>query len=166
MQYRPFLALRNGRGLPSCHFYEHRLTLIAMVDELHQAVEGVAAVGDLARLGIPAHEDAALGIGRRVATVDADALVVGHADKQGQPAVEPWTHCHHHRIAAFGDGGLALHLASTVVEIHPTGLKGVTKICPRGERPTLAAADVELTDGVGRTLGNAFQLEFYHDSRN
>ena len=88
-----------------------------MVEHLHQAVEGAAAVVDAAHLGVAAYENAALGVLGGVAAVDADALVMGHADEQGQPAVEPWAHRHHDRKAAFGDGGLALGLASTVVEV-------------------------------------------------
>ena len=145
------------------YLYEHRLALVAVVDGLHQAVEGAAAVGDAAHLGVAAHEDAALSVLGGVAAVDADATVVGHADEQREPALEPWAHRHHHRVTAFGDGGLALGLAAAVVEVDPMGLKGVTEISPRGKRSALTAADAEAADGVGRTLRDAFQMEFYHD---
>ena len=134
-----------------------------MVDDLHQAVEGAAAVGDFADLGVSAHEDAAFGVLGGVAAMDADALVVGHADEQRKPALEPWAHRHHYRVAAFGDGGLALGLAAAVVEVDPMGLKGVTERGPRSERSALTAADTEAADGVGGTLRDAFQMEFYHD---
>ena len=134
-----------------------------MVDDLHQTVEGAAAVGDLADLGVSAYEDAALGILGGVAAMDADATVVGHADEQRQPALEPWAHRHHYRVTAFGNGSLALGLAAAVVEVDPMGLKGVTEISPRGERSALTAADTEAADSVGRTLRDAFQMEFYHD---
>ena len=129
-----------------------------MADELHEAVEGAAAVGDAADLGIFTYEYAALGVLGGVAAVDADALVVGHADEQREPAVEPWAHRHHYRVATFGDGGLALGLAPTVVKVDPVGFKGVTEIFPRGECPALTAADAEAADGVGRTLRDAFQM--------
>ena len=134
-----------------------------MVDDLHQAVEGAAAVGDFADLGVSAHEDAALGVLGGVAAVDADATVVGHADEQREPALEPWAHRHHYRVAAFGYGGLALGLAAAVVEVGPGGLRGVTEMSPRGERSAFPAADTEAADGIGRTLRDAFQMEFYHD---
>ena len=130
---------------------------------MHQTVEGAAAVGDLADLGVSAYEDAALGILGGVAAVDADALVVGHADEQRKPALESWAHRHHHRVAAFGNGGLALGLPTTVVEVDPMGLKGVTERGPRSVCATLTAADAEATDGVGGSLRDAFQMEFYHD---
>lgn len=123
------------------YLYEHGLALVAVVDDLHQTVEGAAAVGDFADFGVSAHEDAALGVGGGVAAMDADALVVGHADEQGQPTLEPWAHRHHYRVTAFGDGGLALGLAAAVMEVDPVGLKGVAEISPRGERSTLTAAD-------------------------
>ena len=60
------------------YLYEHRLALISVVDDLHQAVfwdtetetliiatqavEGAAAVGDAAHLGVVAYEDASLGV--------------------------------------------------------------------------------------------------------
>ena len=134
-----------------------------MVDDLHQTVEGAAAVGDFADLSVSAYEDAALGILGGVAAMDADALVVGHADEQRKPALEPWAHRHHYRVTAFGDGGLALGLAAAVVKVDPMRLKGVTEISPRGERSALTAADTEAADSVGRTLRDAFQMEFYHD---
>jgi len=112
-----------------------------VVDDLHQTVEGAAAFGDFADLSVFAYEDAAFGILGGVAAVDADATVVGHADEQGQPTLEPWAHRHHYRVTAFGDGGLALGLAAAVVEVDPVGLKGVAEISPRGERSTLTAAD-------------------------
>ena len=129
-----------------------------MVDDLHQTIEGAAAVGDFADLSVSAHEDAALGVLGGVAAMDADATVVGHADEQGQPALESWAHRHHYRVTAFGDGGLALGLAAAVVKVDPMRLKGVTEISPRGERSALTAADTEATDGVGRTLRDAFQM--------
>ena len=147
----------------SFYFDEHGLALVAVVDDLHQAVEGAAAVGDLADLGVSAHEDAAFGVLGGVAAVDADATVVEHADEQRKPALEPWTYRHHYRVTAFGDSGLALGLAAAVVEVDPMGLKGVTEISPRGKRSALTAADAEAADGVGRTLRDAFQMEFYHD---
>ena len=147
----------------SFYFDEHGLALVAVVDDLHQAVEGAAAVGDLADFGVAAHEDAALSVLGGVAAVDADALVVGHADEQWKPALEPWTHRHHYRVTAFGNGGLALGLAAAVVEVDPMGLKGVTEIGPRSVCPALTAADTEAADGVGRSLRDAFQMEFYHD---
>lgn len=119
-----------------------------MADELHEAVEDAAAVGDLADFGVAAHEDAALGVGEGVAAMDADATVVGHADEQREPAVEPWTHRHHHGVTAFGDGGLALGLAAAVMEVDPVGLKGVAEIFPWSERAALPAADTEAADGV------------------
>ena len=134
-----------------------------MVDDLHQTVEGAAAVGDFADLSVSAYEDAAFGVLGGVAAVDADATVVGHADEQWQPALEPWAHRHHYRVTAFGDGGLALGLAPSVVEVDPVGLKGVTEISPRSVCPALTAADTEAADGVGGTLRDAFQMEFYHD---
>lgn len=145
------------------YLYEHRLTLVAVVDGLHQSVEGAAAVVDAAYLGVAAYEDATLGVLGGVATVDADAVVMGHADEQGQPTFEPWAQRHHDRIAAFGNGGLALGLAAAVVEIDPVRLKGITEIGPRGEHAALTAADAETTDGIGGSLRDAFQLEFYHD---
>jgi hypothetical protein len=145
------------------YLYEHWLALVAVVDGLHQSVEGAAAVGDAAHLGVAAHEDATLGVLGGVAAVDADALVMGHADEQGQPTMEAWAHRHHDRIAAFGNGGLALGLASTVVEVDPMRFKGITEIGPRGEHSALTAADAEAADGIGRSLRDAFQLEFYHD---
>ncbi len=129
-----------------------------MVDDLHQTVEGAAAVGDFADLSISAYKDAALGVLDGVAAVDADATVVGHADEQRQPALEPWAHRHHYRVTAFGDSGLALGLATAVVKVDPMGLKGVTEISPRGERSTLTTADAEAADGVGRSLRDAFQM--------
>ena len=145
------------------YLYEHRLALVAVVDGLHQAVEGAAAVGDAAHLGVAAHEDAALGVLGGVAAVDADPLVVGHADEQGQPTVEAWAKRYYYGITAFGDGGLALGLAASVVEVDPMRFKGVTEIGPRGEHSALTAADAEATDGIGRSLRDAFQMEFYHD---
>ena len=141
---------------------EHGLALVAVADELHEAVEGAAAVGDATDLSVAPHEDATFGVGGGVAAVDADALVAGHADEQREPAVEPWTHRHHYRVTAFGDGGLALGLAAAVVEVDPVGLKGVAEIFPWRERAALPAADAEAADGVGRTLRDAFQMEFYH----
>ena len=41
------------------YLYEYRLALVAVVDDLHQAVEGAAAVGDTTHLGVAAYEDAA-----------------------------------------------------------------------------------------------------------
>ena len=67
----------------SFYFDEHRLALVTVVDDLHQTIEGAAAVGDFANLGISAYEDAALSVLGGVAAMDADALVVGHADEQG-----------------------------------------------------------------------------------
>lgn len=145
------------------YLYEHRLALVAVVEHLHQTVEGAAAVGDTTHLDVAAYENAALGVLGGVAAVDADALVMGHADEQGQPAVEPWAHRHHDRIAAFGDGGLDLGLAAAVVEVDPMRFKGVTEIGPRGEHAALTAADAEAADGIGRSLRDAFQLKFYHD---
>jgi len=133
-----------------------------VVDGLHQSVEGAAAVGDTTHLGVAAYEDAALSVCGSVAAVDADALVVGQADEQGQPTFEPWTQRHHDRVAAFGDGGLALGLATSVVEVDPMRFKGVTEIGPRGGHSALTAADAEATDRVGGSLRDAFQLEFYH----
>ena len=133
-----------------------------MADELHEAVEGAAAVGDAADLGIFTYEYAAFGVLGGVAAVDADALVVGHADEQRGPALEPWAHRHYYRVAAFGYGGLALGLAPTVMEINPMRLKGVAEIGERGECPALTAADAEAANGIGRTLRDAFQMEFYH----
>lgn len=127
-----------------------------MVDDLHQAVEGATAVGDFANLGISAYEDAALGVGGGVAAMDADATVVGHADEQREPALEPWAHRYHYRVTAFGYGSLALGLATAVVEVDPVGLKGVAEIGPRSVCSTLTAADTEAADGVGRTLRDAF----------
>ena len=144
------------------YFYEHRFALIAVVDGLHQAVEGAAAVVDAAHLGVAAYEDAAFGVLGGVAAVDADALVVGHADEQGQPTLEPRAQRHHHGVTAFGDGGLALGLAAAVVEVDPVRFKGITKIGPRGEHSALTAADAEATDGIGWSLRDAFQLKFYH----
>ena len=144
------------------YVYEHRFAVVTVVEHLHQAVEGVAAVGDAAHLGVAAYENAALGVLGGVAAVDADALVMGHADEQGQPAVELWAKRHHHGITPFGDGGLALGLASTVVEVDPMRFKGVTEIGPRGEHSVLTAADAEATDGIGGSLRDAFQLKFYH----
>ena len=146
----------------SFYFDEHGLALVAAADELHEAVEGAAAVGDLAHLGVAAHEDAAFGVLGGVAAVDADAAVAGHADEQRKPALEPWTHRHHHGVTAFGDGGLALGLAAAVVEVDPVRFKGITKIGPRGEHSALTAADAEATDGIGWSLRDAFQLKFYH----
>ena len=146
----------------SFYFDEHGLALVAVADELHEAVEGAAAVGDLGDLGVAAHEDAAFGVGGGVAAVDADAAVAGHADEQRKPALEPWAHRHHHGVTAFGDGGLALGLAAAVVEVDPVGLKGVAEIFPWSERAALPAADAEAADGVGRSLRDAFQMEFYH----
>jgi len=159
------LSFGEGLGVRLCLFYfdEHGLALVAVVDDLHQTVEGAAAVGDFADLSVSAHEDAALSVGGGVAAVDADATVVGHADEQRKPALEPWAHRHHYRVTAFGDGGLALGLAAAVVEVYPMGLKGVTERGPRSVCPTLTAADTEAADGVGRTLRDAFQMEFYHD---
>lgn len=145
------------------YLYEHRLALVAVVNGLHQTLEGAAAVVDAAHLGVVAHEDAALGVLGGVAAVDADAVVMGHADEQGQPTMEAWAHRHHHGVTAFGDGGLALGLAATVVEVDPVRLKGVTEIGPRGEHSALTAADAEATDGIGWSLRDAFQLKFYHD---
>ena len=133
-----------------------------MADDLHEAVEGAAAVGDAADLGIFTYEYAAFGVLGGVAAVDADALVVGHADEQRGPALEPWAHRHYYRVAAFGYGGLALGLAPTVMEINPMRLKGVAEIGERGECPALTAADAEAANGIGRTLRDAFQMEFYH----
>ena len=127
-----------------------------MVDDLHQAVEGAAAVVDAAHLGVAAYEDAALGVLGGVAAVDADAVVVGHADEQGQPTFELWAHHHHHGVVAFGNGGLALGLAASVVEVNPVRLKGITEIGPRGEHSVLTAADAAATDGISRTLRDAW----------
>ena len=98
----------------------------------------------------------------RMQPSDADPLVVGHADEQGQPTVEAWAKRYYYGITAFGDGGLALGLAASVVEVDPMRFKGVTEIGPRGEHSALTAADAEATDGIGRSLRDAFQLEFYH----
>ena len=144
------------------YLYEHRLALVAVVDDLHQAVEGAVAVGDTTHLGVAAYEDAALGVLGSVAAVDTDALVMGHADEQGQPTFEPWAQRHHDRVAAFGDGGLALGLAATVVEVDPVRLKGVAEIGPRGEHAALTATDAKATDGIGGSFRDTFQLEFYH----
>ena len=166
------MLLRNDLPQPrfSCvaaaklllYLYEHRLALVAVVDDLHQAVEGAAAVGDAAHLGVAAYEDAALGVLGGVAAMDAYAVVMGHADEQGQPTFELWAQRHHHGITPFGDGGLALGLASTVVEVDPVRFKGITEIGPRGEHSVLTAADAEATDGIGGSLRDAFQLKFYH----
>ena len=80
--------------------------------------------------------------------MDADTVVVGHADEQGQPTVELWAHRHHDRVAAFGNGGLALGLAAAVVEVDPVRFKGITEIGPRDEHSALTAADAEATDGI------------------
>lgn len=127
-----------------------------MVDDLHQAVEGAAAVGDFANLSVFAYEDAAFGILGGVAAMDADATVVGHADEQREPALESWAQRHHYRVTAFGYGGLALGLAAAVMEVDPVGLKGVAEISPRSERSALTAADTEVADGVGGSLRDAF----------
>lgn len=140
------------------NLYEHWLALVSVIDGLQQAVEGAAAVVDSAHLGVAAHEDAALGVLGGVAAVDADAVVVGHADEQGQPTFELWAHRHHDRIAAFGNGGLALGLAAAVVEVDPVRLKGITEIGPRGEHSALTAADAEATDGIGRSLRKEFTV--------
>ena len=123
---------------------------------MHQTVEGEATVGDAAHLGVAAYKDAALGVLGGVAAVDADAIVMGHADEQRQPTVKPWAQRHHHGVASFGDGGLALGLAASVVEINPMRFKGITEIGPRGEHAVLTAADAEATDGISRTLRDAW----------
>ena len=138
------------------YVYEHRFAVVTVVEHLHQAVEGAAAVVDAAHLGVAAYEDAALGVLGGVATVDADAVVMGHTNEQGQPALEPWAHRYHHRVVAFGNGGLAFHLAASVVEVDPMRFKGVTEIGPRGEHSVLTAADAEATDGIGGSLRDAF----------
>ena len=42
------------------------------------------------------------------------------------------------------------------------GFEGVAEVLTRWQLAALMAAGVEAADGVGRTLGDAFQLEFYH----
>ena len=77
--------------------------------------------------------------------MDADALVVGHADEQGQPTLEPRAQRHHHGVTAFGDGGLALGLAAAVVEVDPVQVQGYHKNRSTGEHSALTAADEDIS---------------------
>ena len=133
---------------------------------MDRKIDNIVRHAEVSEKAIEACEESGyrtLTVGGGVAAMDADTTVVGHADEQRQPALESWAHRHHYRVTAFGYGSLALDLATAVVEVDPVGLKGVAEISPRGERSALTAADTEAADSIGRTLRDAFQMEFYHD---
>ena len=66
-----------------------RLTPTPRLDNLLlQAVEPDAAVNDLTNELVLAYEDAAFGVFRRVAGMDADALEFRHAEQDGKPCLK------------------------------------------------------------------------------
>src|SRR5690349_6321127 len=69
--------------------------------------KGEPARADHVALEVVAHEDAALGVARRVAGVDADALEPRHVLQEREHDLEPRGVGHRDLVPAGGDGGLA-----------------------------------------------------------
>ena len=65
-----------------------RLTRLAGIEQLHEPVQADARVEHLSPLQILSHQDAALGIGRRVARMDAYARESRYAHQQREPCIE------------------------------------------------------------------------------
>ena len=120
----------------------YRFAFGAFLQEGHEAVEGAAAVIDVAGEEGLAYEDAAAGVLGVVAGVDADAAAVGYLQQQGQPALELGGPRDGYVIAACGDG-----LGAQVVGGMEAGLQGVAEVCDAH-----FVEDAELAGGVGLSL--------------
>ena len=109
------------------------LTLVLGLDDLLlQAVKPDAAVEHLTYQAIFAYEDAAFGVFRAVACVDADALPLlvelWATEQDGKPLLKFWREGDNYCVAAFWDGRAAFHLVGTVGIVAPSGFEGVAEI--------------------------------------
>ena len=90
-----------------------RLVAVSRLDEaVDEPLEPDARVQHHAFFQVLAQEDAALRVCGGVASVDADALELGHVYQQGEPFLKLGRVGHHDGVSSFGNGGLALCLAS------------------------------------------------------
>ena len=95
-------------------------------------MEPDAGVDDLTYKFVLANEDAAFGVLRAVARMDADALPFAvelrATEQDGKPLLELGREGDHHRVTTFGDGRAAFHLVGTVLVVAPGGFQRVAEI--------------------------------------
>ena len=93
-------------------------------DALYEAAEPKVRVEYLPFDAVVADEDAALGVLRRVACVDADALPFpvefGAAKQQGEPLPKLWRVGDDDGVPSFRNGALALDLVRPVLVVAPS----------------------------------------------
>ena len=115
------IPLLNGQ--PDCFTF-----VLGLDDFLFQAVNPDAAVEHFADFAVLAYEDAAFGIFRAVAGMDADALKFWHSEQDGKPLFELRTPRDHHSIAAFRNRRATFHFIRPVLVVAPSGFEGVAEI--------------------------------------
>ena len=92
-----------------------------------------AAVEDFADFAVLTYKDAAFGVFRAVACVDADAFEFRNTEQDGKPLLELWREGDDYGVAAFGDGRAAFYLVGTVGVVAPSGFKCVADLKPLGK---------------------------------
>ena len=107
-------------------------------DALFQFVQPFAGVEYLADFPVLANQDAALGIFRRVACVDADAapllVELGAAQQKRKPLLEFRRVGDDDSVLPFWNGALALDFVGTVLVVAPSRFQSVAKIAGEGLR--------------------------------
>ena len=136
------------------------LTFVLGLDDLlFQAVNPDARVEHLTHFAVLTNEDAAFGVFRAVARVDADALELRNTEQDGQPSLELRRIRDHHGIAPFGDGRATFHLIRPVFVVTPSGFEGVAEIQVLRSCQILviyASLNIEVTNGVGLAFCYSF----------
>ena len=102
--------------------------VLGLDDFLFEAVEPDAAVEDFADFAVFTYEDAAFGVFRAVACVDADAFEFRNTEKDGKPLLELWREGDDYGVAAFWDGRTAFYLVGTVGVVAPSWFQCVAEI--------------------------------------
>ena len=97
-------------------------------DFLFEAVNPDAAVEHFAHFAVLAYQDAAFGVFRAVACVDADALEFRNTEQDRQPFLKLWRVRYNHGVAPFGDGRSAFYLMTAMGIISPSGFQCVAEI--------------------------------------
>ena len=77
-------------------------------------MEPDAAVENFAYFTVLTYEDAAFGVFRAVACVNADAFEFRDTKQDGKPLLELWREGNHYCITTFWDGRAAFHFVGTV----------------------------------------------------
>ena len=99
-------------------------TRFSLDDLLFQTVNPDAGVEHFAHFAVLAYEDAAFGIFRAVARMDADALPLAielrATEEDGKPCLKLRTPRDDYRVAAFGDGRAAFYLIKTAEKLKKT----------------------------------------------